>query len=87
MTQIDVRILSLGGEVARCEGPGPDGSCPVVPQGAEVPCAGLTVATWNTGDGYAIAVPGGATECPVTVAVNAAIAPDAIHDLGDDVDI
>ena len=81
-----LRILdeASGGEVQRCIGQLPDGSCPRVAIGEILPCAGYALLPQHVAAGaQPYAVPGGATLCPVTVAAALAVASDTPL-LGDD---
>lgn len=75
--EVVIRDPVSGEIIARCYGPLRDGGCAAVDAGAEVACAGLTVAPANA-DGTPYPVPAGSTACPVTWALALAASPDAV---------
>lgn len=79
MDSTTLRILDeeTGGEVQRCTGPLPDGSCPRVAIGDILPCAGHALIPAAAAGGQPYAVSGQATLCPVTLAAAIAVASDS----------
>jgi hypothetical protein len=76
-TDLDIRILEDGVDLARCTGPAPDGSCPRVAVGDLIPCAKHAIVEGHVKHPHPYAVSGQATICPVTLAAMIAVESDA----------